>query len=119
MNDAPNDRLTPDAAAVLDALLDGPGAVLAALREQVPHVRVAGWCGCGCATVDLAVDRSVVAAAPPHDSPVVEGFYGESAHGAGVMLFTSEGYLSGMEIYTAADEPLTVWPGPGGLTVSA
>ncbi|MGW7411188.1 hypothetical protein [Streptomyces sp. NPDC054863] len=112
-----HEPLTPDAAAVLDVLLDGPGAVLAALREQVPYVRVTGRCRCGCATVDLGVDRAAVAAAPGHSSPVAEGFCADSEYGAGVLLFTADGYLSGLEIYTGADEPEAGWPDPRGLTV--
>lgn len=117
MNVPLSEPLSPDAAAVLDVLLDGPGAVLGALRAQVPYVRVTGRCGCGCATVDLAVDRGAVAAAPRHSSPVVEGDCPDAEYGAGVLLFTADGYLSGLEIYTSADEPITVWPDPAGLTV--
>ncbi|MEU8892480.1 hypothetical protein [Streptomyces sp. NPDC048442] len=112
-----NEPLAPDAAAVLAVLLDGPGAVLAALREQVPYVRVTGRCRCGCASVDLGVDRGAVAAAPVHGSPVAEAFWADSEYGAGVLLFTAGGYLSGLEIYSGADEPLTGWPDPAGLTV--
>jgi hypothetical protein len=109
--------LAADAAAVLGVLLDGPGAVLGALRAQVPYVVVTGRCACGCASVDLGVDRGAVAAAPGHDSPVVEASYPESEDAAGVLLFTRDGYLSGLEIYSCGEEPETGWPDAGGLVV--
>ncbi|MCX5204583.1 hypothetical protein OG897_24400 [Streptomyces sp. NBC_00237] len=112
-----NEPLAPDACAVLAALLDGPGPVLAALRAQIPHARVTGRCGCGCATVDLEVDREAVTAAPWHDRPAVEAGYPADEYGAGVLLFTAEGYLSGLEIYSASGDPVTEWPDPAGLEI--
>ncbi|CAM5263775.1 hypothetical protein GCM10010329_03770 [Streptomyces spiroverticillatus] len=112
-----DEPLSPDASAVLTALLDGPGPVLAALRAQVPYVRVTGRCGCGCVTVDLEVDRGAVAAAPGHDRPVVEAGYADDEYGAGVLLFTAEGYVSGLEIYSASGDPVTEWPDAAGLEI--
>ena len=94
----------------LQALLSGSDSVRAALRAQIPHARVVGRCGCGCATVDLAVDRGAVAAAPPHESPVVSATAHIAPYAAGVLVFTEGGYLSGLEIYSVADEPIAEWP---------
>ncbi|MFF0080778.1 hypothetical protein ACFYR1_13910 [Streptomyces canus] len=48
--------LPPEVMATLRALLAGRDPVSGALPAQVPHTRVSGRCGCGCATVDLEVD---------------------------------------------------------------
>ncbi|WP_455352821.1 hypothetical protein [Streptomyces sp. SYSU K217416] len=111
------DPLSPDAAAVLTALLAGTDPVSTALRAQIPYARVTGRCGCGCATVDLRVDRARAAPAPAHDSPAVEASYNTSPVGAGVLVFTDEGYLSGLEIYSVEDDPITNWPDARLLTI--
>ncbi|MCZ2527688.1 hypothetical protein [Streptomyces sp. HB2AG] len=111
------EELAPDAAAVLAALLAGPGPVFAALRAQIPHARVTGRCGCGCVTVDLEVDRAAAEPAPPHGSPVVEASFPVAPVWAGVVALTHEGYLSGLEVYSVADAPVTAWPDPRLLVV--
>ncbi|PNG20411.1 hypothetical protein [Streptomyces cahuitamycinicus] len=103
--------LSPEATATLTALLAGPNPVSSALRAQIPHTRVTGRCGCGCATVDLEVDRTAVPPAPAHDNPAVEAGYA-APHAAGVMAFTKDGYLSALEIYSVSSEPITSWPEP-------
>ncbi|MGJ5790596.1 hypothetical protein [Streptomyces griseorubiginosus] len=103
--------LPPDVAATLRALLSGSDPVSGALLAQVPHARVVGRCGCGCATVDLEVDRTAAAPAPPHDNPAVEEGYA-GPHSAGVLVCTEDGYLSLLEIYSVADEPVSAWPDP-------
>jgi hypothetical protein len=42
--------------------LEAPG--IAELREQAPTARVTGRCPCGCATIDLDVDRDLTAPSP-------------------------------------------------------
>lgn len=98
-------------AATLDALLSEADPVSRALRAQIPFARVTGRCGCGCATVDLTVDRAAVPPAPAHDNPVADEWYAVPKD-AGVMVFTDAGYLSLLEIYSTADEPITTWPEP-------
>lgn len=103
--------LPPDVTATLRALLAGSDPVSDALLAQVPHTRVVGRCGCGCATVDLSVDRTAVAPAPSHDNPAVDAGYTDP-HLAGVMVCTEGGYLSLLEIYSVSDEPISTWPDP-------
>ncbi|WP_328978025.1 hypothetical protein [Streptomyces canus] len=103
--------LPPEVTATLRALLTCPNPVSRALLAQVPHTRVAGRCGCGCATVDLEVDRTAVAPAPPHGNPAVEAGYTDP-HWAGVIVCTEDGYLSLLEIYSVAHEPISTWPDP-------
>ncbi|GAA2203099.1 hypothetical protein [Streptomyces bangladeshensis] len=105
------ERLSAEATATLRALLAGADPVSSALLAQVPHTRVVGRCGCGCATVDLRVDRTAADPAPPHGNPAVDAWY-RAPHAAGVMVCTEDGYLSLLEIYSVSDEPVTAWPDP-------
>lgn len=93
-----------EVAATLDALLTGSDPVSSALRAQLPYARVVGRCGCGCATVDVAVDHTAVPPAPAHGSPAADAWYAEPED-AGVMVFAKDGYLSLLEIYSASSEP--------------
>ncbi|GAA0392453.1 hypothetical protein [Streptomyces luteireticuli] len=102
-----DEPLPPPARATLEALLAGADP---ALRAQVPYARVAGRCGCGCVTVDLAVDRTAVAPAPAAGNPVADGWYA-APEGTGVMVFARDGYLSLLEAY-GIDGPVTAWPEP-------
>lgn len=101
--------LPPEVAATLNALLTGSDPVSNALRSQIPYARVVGRCGCGCTTVDLAVDRAAVPPAPAHGNPAADAWYAEPEN-AGVMVFTKDGYLSLLEIYSSSSEPITAWP---------
>lgn len=103
--------LTPDARATLDALLAGDDPVRAALRAQLPYVTVRDGCACGCATVELRVDRTAVAAAPGHVNPAMDAWY-EPPVEAGVLLLTERGYLACLEIYAVTDETFTAFPDP-------
>ncbi|XER99788.1 hypothetical protein HEP87_00730 [Streptomyces sp. S1D4-11] len=95
----------------MNALLTGPDPVSSALRAQLPHARVVGRCGCGCATVDVGVDHTAVPPAPAHGNPVADAWYAEPED-AGVMVFTKDGYLSLLEIYSASSEPISTWREP-------
>ncbi|GFE14703.1 hypothetical protein Sgleb_27500 [Streptomyces glebosus] len=103
------EQLSPEDTATLRALLAGSDPVSRALLAQIPHTRVVGRCGCGCVTVDLEVDRTAAAPAPSHDNPAVDAWY-DAPYSAGVMVCTEGGYLSVLEIYSVADEPITAWP---------
>jgi hypothetical protein len=109
------DALPPGVSATLHALLIGPDPVSSALRAQITHARVADRCGCGCATVDLSVDRTAAPPAPPASTQssglAADAWYAVPAD-AGVLVFTEDGYLSRLEIYAAADDPPTTWPEP-------
>ncbi|MEU2232389.1 hypothetical protein [Streptomyces vietnamensis] len=62
-------------------------------------------------TVDLTVDRAAVPPAPPHGNPAADAWYAVPDD-AGVMVFTEDGYLSLLEIYSASSEPIASWPEP-------
>jgi len=46
-----------------------------------------------------------------HDNPVVEAAYTHPGS-AGLLVFTENGYLSLLEIYSVSDEPISAWPDP-------
>ncbi|MER7689918.1 hypothetical protein [Streptomyces sp. NPDC097610] len=71
MAEPPSQRATE----TLRALLTGTDPVSSALRAQIPHTQVANTCGCGCVTVDLAVDLTKVPPAPIHGTPAVDAWY--------------------------------------------
>ncbi|UUU24601.1 hypothetical protein [Streptomyces sp. DSM 40750] len=104
--------LPPAVAATLNALLTAENPVGSALRAQIPYAHVVGGCGCGCATVDLAVDREAVPPAPTRSDGLAADAWYVTPDDAGVMVFTQGGYLSLLEIYSAAPEPVTAWPEP-------
>ncbi|WP_323138832.1 hypothetical protein [Streptomyces mirabilis] len=100
-----------DVASTLNALLTGSDQVSSALRAQLPYARAVGRCGCGCATVDVAVDHTAVPPAPAHGNPAADAWYAEPED-AGVMVFTKDGYLSLLETYSASSEPISTWREP-------
>lgn len=71
------------------------------LRAQAATAYVTGTCGCGCATIHLAVDRERTPAAvdlcgmvASADARPVEGDLG-----SGLLLFLDDGWLSLLEIW--------------------
>jgi hypothetical protein len=84
---------------------------LAPLREQAATAYVTGMCGCGCATIDLAVDRertspaSLCSPVVSADTPLVD------ERSFGLLVFLDEGWLSGLEIYYF-DTPPPQFPAP-------
>ncbi len=94
-------------AVLTHADFDGRDALLA----QVGGARVVGYCGCGCASVHLGVDRQTPGA-PRTRSPIpnearVLDDVGEPV--GGVLVFLDEGYLALLEIYSYED-PLSPFP---------
>jgi hypothetical protein len=90
--------------------LDFPGVI--ELRCQATSVRVVGKCSCGCATVDLEVDKEQC---PPSNAgrpiPAEATVLDESGNPiGGVIVFLDEGYLSLLEIFSFVDKPIDVFP---------
>jgi hypothetical protein len=95
---------------VLEKLLDGNHPVLAALRAQLDSCEVSSrqFSGVGFFT-NLRVDRSVRPAPTSHPRIHISGVGGKISgleHGAGFVLFVTDGYLDFLEGFTY-DEP---WP---------
>ncbi|WP_407838609.1 hypothetical protein ACE1OC_23170 [Streptomyces sp. DSM 116496] len=104
--------LPSDVTAALDVLLGTEDAIHRALRLQVPYLRTAGRCSCGCGTTHFDLDTEKVAAAPLPVGTVVaaevqlydtvEDCIGE------VLAFTRNGFLSWLEVCSWSDEPVTL-----------
>jgi hypothetical protein len=87
-----------------------------ALIAQVDSAQVNSYCSCGCATVDLSVDRTRPAASHPagpipNEATVLDAD-GEPV--GGIIVFVDEGYLELLEIYWF-DEPISPFPPPDRL----
>ncbi|WP_320671064.1 hypothetical protein [Patulibacter defluvii] len=103
--------LDRDEAALLDAIADRlPPVVRDGLRAQVRHAAVTGRCGCGCATVDLAVSPEVrpVALQSPIGLDVTIVDDADEPVG-GVLVFLDGGRLSLLELY-GFEEPILRCP---------
>ncbi len=83
--------------------IDFPGAK--ELRTQASTARVVGQCGCGCPIIHLIVDLTLPAAPintlVPVEAPTKDG---------GLLLFVTEGRLSGLEIYSSHNRAPTAFP---------
>lgn len=104
--------LNADERRVLDLLLTQDFAGAPELRAQVDHAQVIGGCSCGCASVDLEVDRADCECATDARSPIpseaqVVDNAGDPQGGA--LVFLKDGYLASLEIYSYAD-PIPSWP---------
>jgi hypothetical protein len=101
--------LTDSELALLNALLGHEFHGVEELRTQVAQVSASPGCTCGCGTLNLHVPVAAPRSSTP--SPVaVEGTV-VSADGepiGGLLLFVEEGRLSGLEVYSLDDDPLSM-----------
>jgi hypothetical protein len=85
-----------------------------ALLAQAATALVTGYCRSGCATVDLTVDRTLLAAEQWQKRPrTVGGPTVEDADGepiGGLVIFLDDGYLSLLEVYNLTGHPITPFP---------
>ena len=102
-------------AQVLRFMLSADDPRLTPLRGQAEVATVVGRCDCGCATIELAVDRGRSARAPGLCSPVSEaktpirkGF--DWAQYRELILFLDDGWLLSLEIIFYCDEPPKEFP---------
>ncbi len=67
--------------------------------EQFPRVTVASRCGCGCPTIDLAVEGRVASLGSP--TVILSEAGGVSPEGIsfGIILHSREGLISELEVY--------------------
>ncbi|MFG2093723.1 hypothetical protein [Streptomyces sp. NPDC048612] len=105
--------------AIIEALLRPGVEGREELLRQLPHTTVGRRCGCGCATVDLVVDRSAALPASVGNEVVASASFPVDGGipAAGVLLFATDGYLSCLEVYSALDILITTWPDPRILDV--
>src|ERR1700712_998082 len=109
--DLPRPLLDGERAVLLAALraIDGPGRT--ELLAQADKAMVSGYCGCGCATVDLVV-KGKVPAAPGVRSPIdtLEVRGGDGERLGGILGFLADGYLSLLEVFSYDTPPISPFP---------
>ncbi|MFE1318601.1 hypothetical protein [Kitasatospora phosalacinea] len=102
------ERLPPDVAEVLDALLGDDDPVHLALRAQLPHLRVRERCTCGCGTAYFDLDPAAVRPAPSGPRTVVAAEAlirtGDGDCPGEVLAFARGGYLSWLEVCSWSDD---------------
>ena len=103
--------LSDNEAAILAKLLhDDRFAGAAAYRSQLPHLTVTGGCSCGCATIDLRVDRGAPVEAGATGSPLpVEGRTA-GTDDADLLIFAEDGFLTMLEIVSYVGDPPPEFP---------
>ena len=95
---------------VLERILsvEFPGAT--ELRLQVPVTNAVAACECGCASIDLAVEpQRAPAANCSSPLPVDTDISNQTDPIGGIMVFTADGDLSVLEIFSY-DDPIAEWP---------
>lgn len=101
------ESLPDDVAAVLDFALNPDDPVHAALRRQVPGLKVSSRCTCGCGTAFFALDTEAVAPEPTESTVVAAAVQLRTESGeypGEVLVFTQNGYLSWLEVCSWSDD---------------
>lgn len=104
--------------AMLDFMLAVDDARIAPLRVQADHARVVSLCGCGCATINLVVERVAAPVAPGLPYAVVDAsrrrpLADDDCYD--MIVFARDGWLSSLEVVWYR-EPIAVLPDPATLT---
>jgi hypothetical protein len=101
-------QLTQKERSLLEELLSHGTAESKLYTGQLPLVTVASRCGCGCPTINLAVDGKVAS----HRSPslILSEASGVSPEGVsfGIILHCREGLISELEVYPLKDVAFTL-----------
>ncbi|MFE0459499.1 hypothetical protein ACFW1A_09590 [Kitasatospora sp. NPDC058965] len=112
------DPLPAEVVTLLQALLREDTPVHRGLLAQLPRLRVTGHCPCPCPTLDFGVaDTAAVPPVAGARGPITEAAVldRDGQPVGGVLVWATGGYLSGLELYSWADEPITRFPGPDRL----
>lgn len=103
--------LTDRERALIDRFLsyDFPG--VEQLRAQLSTLQAWSSCSCGCGSIALLADRRVAASPRTTWSPLEADVIDDAENLiGGLLLFTNDGYLDDLEIYSFQDEPLQLPP---------
>lgn len=99
--------LPADVAEVLGVLLGGEDPVHAALRAQMPHLRLTRRCTCECGTAYFDLDTTAVSPAQSGPGTVVAAeaqILTDNGDCPGeVLVFAQAGYLSWLEVCSWSD----------------
>lgn len=101
--------------ATLDFVLSVDDPRVEPLRAQTTSALVRSMCPCGCATIDLQVDRSLAIPAPL-GSPAIEAYKQGMMDGRtdddpySLLLFLDRGWLSSLELVWYGDKPIPTFP---------
>jgi hypothetical protein len=89
--------LSPGELELIEGLLGGAGAGARRFIGQLERLRVVGCCGCGCPSIDLAVDG----VEPGGEARPLVIADAESPEGipVGIILWVRGGSLSGLEVH--------------------
>ena len=85
------------------------------LREQASRAHVIEQCTCGCATIDLGLERDAPVAPEIQGAPLVQTRARDmDEHPVALMLFVRDGRLSSLEIVWYDESQITgEFPAPG------
>lgn len=66
---------------------------------QLPHIRVARLCGCGCASIDFSISGKIP---PPAKMRVLSDYQWRTSAGhlCGVFIFERDGMLAGLDLWS-------------------
>jgi hypothetical protein len=109
--------LTPREREILDYLLSVETPGVSELRQQAEVVLARPWT-CGCASIDLAVDRTGARSSPITGRPAIEAQSKEREDPKGILdllLWVEDGWLSGIELVAYGferHEDANVFPPP-------
>jgi len=84
-------------------LLENGNADAAQYAEQLSDATVVGVCGCGCASIDFAVDGETPVSSGMH---LLSDYYwvDDDDHTGGIFVFAKSGQLAGLEVYSMDGE---------------
>jgi hypothetical protein len=94
--------ITEAEAAVIERALTAEGLGTDSMLASVRSLFVVDRCGCGCASVDFAVPSSNTQPTVPLVDATGKSPSGEDL---GIIIWTSAGSISGLEVFGYTDEP--------------
>jgi hypothetical protein len=101
MSEIPDDRpLTPAEHTLSRWLLTHGTPAAAQYLADLGAARVVSRCGCGCASINFAVDGRIAQAAVPFEVLADFQWHDAAEHLGGVFLFARGGTLAGLEVWS-------------------
>lgn len=101
---------TSEEATVLEKMLSADFEGKGALREQLSHTKVTGYCDCGCKSVRFACNPSASKYPFNERIPVEMEVMDEDGVPVLFLLHMISGYVSELEVFRADSEPIAELP---------